>query len=260
MPAPFPGMDPFIEFQIWDEFHSSFIYDLGDRLVPQVRPQYVVRRERRVYVETDPDDPDRYIIPDAALLRPAGTGGVEKAAVSSAAIAATAELTLPMPVTHREAFLTVRDADSLEVVTAIELLSPANKRRGSDGRKLYLQKRDAVLQSTANLVEIDLLRGGDRLPTVGPLPDGDYFVFIARGRRRPRAEVYAWRLRDPLPTIPIPLKGDDPDVTLDLQTIFADRFDRSGYDYSLKYDVSLDPVFDTDDAGWVQEILKQKPT
>ncbi len=64
-------MDPFLEFQLWDEFHSALIYDVADTLVPQVRPNYVVRRERRVYVETDPDDPDRYLIPDATIAKAA---------------------------------------------------------------------------------------------------------------------------------------------------------------------------------------------
>lgn len=62
-------MDPFIECQVWDDFHGRFVSDLADALVPQVRPNYVVRYERRVYVESDPDDPHRFIKPDVALAR-----------------------------------------------------------------------------------------------------------------------------------------------------------------------------------------------
>ena len=115
MPSPFPGMDPFIESQRWTSFHDRFIVSLGDALVPQVRPRYVVDVGERVYLE-------------------------------------------------REIFLTLRDRASNEVVTVIEVLSPSNKRPGSDGRKEYLEKRNQVLMSTAHLIELDLLRGGERLP------------------------------------------------------------------------------------------------
>ena len=54
------------------------------------------------------------------------------------------------------------------MVTVIELLSPWNKTPEA-GLAEYLAKRTNVLYSTANLVELDLLRGGERLPTVDPL-------------------------------------------------------------------------------------------
>ena len=50
MPSPFPGVDPFIESQKWEDFHTTFIGVLRELLVPQVRPQYVVDVERYLYV------------------------------------------------------------------------------------------------------------------------------------------------------------------------------------------------------------------
>jgi hypothetical protein len=253
-------MDPFIEFHVWEEFHNGFVYDIADALVPAIRPKYVVRRERRVYVESDPDDPDRYVIPDATVLmrRRETLPDEDHGGLATAVAPVAAEVTLPMPVTHREAFLTVRETETMEVVTVIELLSPANKRPRSDGRSEYLHKRDAVLESTANLVEIDLLRKGERLPTVEPLPPADYFALVCRARRRPRAEVYAWTLQDALPTIPIPLKGKDPDVSLNLQSVFVGTFDRTGYDYSLKYEITPDCGFTESESTWITETLKRR--
>jgi hypothetical protein len=49
------------------------------------------------------------------------------------------------------------------VVTAIEILSPKNKRAG-EGYNQYLNKRNQVLHSQSHLVEIDLLRGGEPPP------------------------------------------------------------------------------------------------
>jgi len=79
-----------------------------------------------------------------------------------------------------ENYLVIRHLGSGEVVTVIELLSPSNKCTGSEGRKAYLAKREEILSSRTNLVELDLLRGGARLPTVQPLPPGDYFAFVCR--------------------------------------------------------------------------------
>lgn len=142
----------------------------------------------------------------------------------------------------REVYLTVRERESRTVVTVIEMFSPGNKRDGSDGRdgrEQYLRKRRSVLQSACHLVEIDLLRGGARMPTVSPLPQGDYFVFVCRAERRPEADVFAWSLRQQLPAIPLPLADGEPDVKLDLQTLFDTVYDGLGYDYALDYPSSF---------------------
>jgi hypothetical protein len=145
----------------------------------------------------------------------------------------------------------------MEVVTVIEVLSPANKRPGSDGRRQYLEKREEVLLSPASLIELDLLRGGERLPMAAPLPAGDYYAIIARGWRPRRADVYAWSLRQPLPTIPVPLAGEDPDVPLDLQAAFATLYDRAVYAVSLDYRHVIEPPLAEADAAWAQEVLAQ---
>jgi hypothetical protein len=45
-----------------------------------------------------------------------------------------------------------------------------------------------------------------------PLPPGDYFALIARAERRPDCDVFAWTVRDRLPTIPVPLLAPDADL------------------------------------------------
>ena len=71
MPSPFPGMDPFIEMQEWSDFHARYMTVLSELLTPQVRPRYVVRVERRVYLEQPFDEPDQ-AIPDVAILERRG--------------------------------------------------------------------------------------------------------------------------------------------------------------------------------------------
>jgi hypothetical protein len=96
-----------------------------------------------------------------------------------------------MPERVREAFLTIRERETMEVVTVIEVLSPGNKQAGSDGRREYLRKRRDVLLSATHLVELDLLRGGERLPTIEPLPPGDYYAFVCRRQHRSRGTSIA---------------------------------------------------------------------
>ena len=160
-----------------------------------------------------------------------------------------------MPEQRRESYLVIRLQETMEVVTVLETLSPSNKRPGGDGRREYLQKRETLLQSQAHLIELDLLRGGQRLPTATPLPPGDYYALVSRRPRGPRAAVYAWTLRDRLPTIPVPLKEGDADVPLDLQAAFATVYDRARYDLSVRYAAELQPPLSADDALWVRELL-----
>ncbi len=255
MPSPFPGMDPFIENQKWEDFHTRFITAISDAIVASVRPRYTVEVERRIYLEThDPSTPVQSFVADAALMRTnraealrpdESEGGL---AVLTDAQVEVKTCTIPFIEEHRETFLTIRRGKPSEVVTVIELLSPTNKRKGTDGRQQYTEKSAALLKTKAHLVEIDLLRNGERTLVSEP-PAGDYFAMISRAERRPFVEVYGWRLLNRLPVIPIPLAGDDPDVKLDLQQAFTLVYDRAGYDYSLEYQQPVIPALSEAEAA-----------
>jgi hypothetical protein len=49
-------------------------------------------------------------------------------------------------------------ANTKELVTTIELLSPANK--VGEGLQRYRRKREEILRSNVHLIEVDLLRSG----------------------------------------------------------------------------------------------------
>jgi hypothetical protein len=239
MPSPFPGMDPFIEDQEWEDFHSTFNTVMRERLGPEVRPRYAVRVERRVYVEHHLEAGDQVRWADVSILWSGSDAPIATANQgATASSVAPIECLLPSPQERRETYLVIREVPSMEIVTVIETLSPANKRASSDGREQYLAKREEILQSRTNLVEIDLLRGGKRLPVIGR-PQGDYFAIVSRGYRRPRADVFPWTLRQPLPTIAIPLKKGEPEVLLDLQAVFTTVCERADYQLSIDYDAGL---------------------
>jgi hypothetical protein len=249
-------MDPYIERRHWPTFHGRIIAALMDALVQALRPRYAVFTEERIYLEHSPDDGKNkppFILPDlmVAETKPAVPYGSR----SGAAVLDPISITLPVPEKVKERYLIVESMETKEVVTIIEVLSPSNKRAGSDGVREYLAKRDAVLMSWTNLIEIDLLRGGLRLPAEKPLPPCDYCAIVSRATQRPSADAYCWSVRDPLPTIPIPLAPEDMDVMLSLQEVFTTVYDRAGYDYSLDYRGEVEPPLGEEDREWVAGVL-----
>lgn len=251
MPSPFPGMDPYIEALVWEGFHTGLIVALQELLRPQICPNYFALVEQRVYIEYSPAEDRPLIRPDAAIVQ--ATAVSERRGGATALDVAPVILSLPMPQEVEEPFLTVRLMDTREVISIIEILSPSNKRPGASGREEYLKKRADVLRSSANLIELDLLRGGERLPTIPDPPPADYYALVSRGNRRPNVECYHWTLRDRMPRIPIPLRSPDPDVALDLQAACTLVMDRAGYSDWIDYAGPVAPRLSPDDAAWAAE-------
>lgn len=256
MPSLFPGIDPFIEGHEWEDFHTNMITAMQAALIPNLLPDYLVRIEKRVYVEQPFGDPT-FIRPDLTIVRESvRSSEYARAMTGMTATIEPVERTVPAPFEVQEKYLVIRKLGSSEVVTVIELLSPSNKRSGSEGRDEYLAKREDILQSRTNLVELDFLRGGERLPTVEPLPAGDFFAFVHRSVRRQRVDVYAWPLPHRLPPIPIPLSPGDREASLDLQAAFDAVYDRLSYDLSLDHSQPINPPLSKPLAKWVREVLK----
>ena len=225
-------MDPRIEEQLWHDFHPNMMVSIQSWLMPQLLPKYAAQIEERIYVEHTEPVPARQVFrPDIVIHTEAKDESRTQSA--RAAIAEPTILTLPMPTEQRERYIAIVSLPNRELVTVIELLSPANKRVGADGRHEYLRKREQILQSAVHLVEIDLLLKGERLPTVEPLPEGDYYAFVSRSEYRPAVEVYHWRRDEPMPTIPIPLLRKDGEVYLDLQAVYEQTYERARYEARL---------------------------
>jgi hypothetical protein len=66
------------------------------------------------------------------------------------------------------------------------------------------------------------------------------------------SDVYAWNVRDKLPTIPIPLLSPDPDVLIDLAPLYDLAYQNGRYAHVLKYDMPVDLPLDEGAKGWVK--------
>jgi hypothetical protein len=254
MPSPFPGMNPYLEHpHIWHDFHETFCVACRTALMPSLRPKYYCRLDEHVYIRELPDDHRRL----------AGRGDVVITEVEPALPAPESTSTktatpvrgriLPYVDIFSESSLEIRDRDTNEVVTSIELLSPSNKLRGED-RNQFIAKRRTILDSHAHYVEIDLLRGGPRLPVEG-LPRCDYYALISRAESRPDVEIWPCGLRQRLPEISIPLRASDKDISLDLSDVLQMAFELGSYD-AVIYRRSPDPPLSVEDQAWADELIK----
>ncbi len=253
MPSPFPGMNPYLQHpDLWPDVHNRLIASIGDHLVPILRPRYYVALEERTYLD-QPTDLVFVGRPDVALVS-SGKGGSEASPKPGKPVKAI-EVATPMADQRRETYLEVRTVGEGDVVTVVELLSPSNKRPGA-GRRLYMEKRLLVLATQTNLVEIDLLRAGERMPTLGPAVDSDYRILISRGPGRPRADLVPFGVRDPIPSFSLPLRPGEAEPLVELGPLVTALHDRAGYDLRIDYRRPPEPPLEGPDASWADEILR----
>ena len=241
MPSPFPGMDPYIEHpNVWSDFHSDLAGEIRALLNPIIRPRYVARLVPLVTYDLIEVAQTRGIRPDVAVWlsdSTQSTSGGAAVAIPPAPAESTVVLEMPLRLLSIEIHL----VETLELVTAIEILSPVNKRPGHEAHTSYLRKRRELLRSEAHLMEIDLLRGGIRPPLERPVPSAPYYVVLSRVDRRPNVAVWPIQLQDELPILPVPLLEPDPDVPLDLGAAVTSVYERGGYDSIIDYTQSPPP-------------------
>ena len=224
MKSPFPGMDPFIEaFDLWGDFHDKLIGDLERELSDRVPKHYVVRLNARSYITVDDKERDE-----------------------------------PLELEQRETFIEIYDIrPDRKLVTGIEVLSPSNKRHGTAGWDEYWRKRRAFLNGAASFVEIDLLRGGRRMPMREPWPESPYYVLVSRQDEVPRCHVWPAHTLQPLPRIPIPLEKADADVEIDLQPMVDAIYERARYAIDIDYAGSISLALSKDELQRLTETSRR---
>lgn len=258
MTSPFPGMDPYLEGELWQEFHSTLAHTLRGQLLSSLQPKYVALLEKRYVIGQGFNrmgkPVDISIYPDVHILE---TKSLRES---------TATLELPVATTPPSLELTefektpqlsieIRDVAQRRLVTVIEILSPANKM--GRGYEEYQERREQVLGTETHLLEIDLLRRGLRPVVSYDLPNAPYFVFLNRSDRRYATSVWAVGLPERLPIVPVPLLHPDPDVPLDLQAAVEACFALVHYEQLLDYTLPP-PLPELDDAAatWLKQTLQ----
>jgi Protein of unknown function (DUF4058) len=128
-----------------------------------------------------------------------------------------------------------------KAITWIELLSPTNK-VGADRRE-YRRKRTDLLQAGLAFVEIDYLH--ETPPTFWKLPDytmGEadshpYRIIVIDPRpeyHEGRASIYQFDVDQPIPTVAIPLSGDD-QIQFNFDADYQRTFEAALYGEEVDY-------------------------
>ncbi|MCC5638811.1 DUF4058 family protein [Nostoc sp. CHAB 5844] len=260
MPSPFPGMNPYLEHpRIWPNVHHLLISEIARFLSPQLRPKYRVVVEVRMY-ESSVENASLVGIPDvviqgsqSAINRNNGNVNIAVAEPTTKPI----KVKIPRPEIIKEGYLEVREVGTEDVVTTIEILSPTNKRRGK-GREMYEEKRQEVLGSKTHLVEIDLLRTGEKMAFFDTDIESHYRILVCRGDRSLYADLYAFNLQEVIPAFPLPLRKEDTEPIIDLQKLLNEVYDISAYDLVIDYNQPPFPPLLEADAAWADGMLQDK--
>jgi hypothetical protein len=257
MDSPFPGMDPYLESH-WGDVHHALITYARDQIQPRLPRDLRARLVERDLAGT-PNDEERGIYLDVRVVkRPRQEDGGATAVMEEV----DEPLVILLDEGYTEGFIEIVEAGTRDhAITVIEILSPSIKRAGRD-RDAYFEKREELTDAGINLVEIDLLRSGQRIlghPRLHmPVSHRTaYQICVHRGRRPVEYEIYRAPLRERLPRIRIPLRESDSDALLDLQDLVAQAYRNGAYD---DVDYRLDPVptLDPADAGWADALQREK--
>jgi hypothetical protein len=245
-------MDPYLETPaLWADFHARFTTYWCDALIECLPDNYEARIDEKVHlIERSLPPRDKRLEPDVAITqrRPTLTPSPPSAGVATLE---PVTLSLVIEEESHERHIEILHRPDHRLVAVLELLSPSNKEE--PGRTLYIGKRNALIYHPVHLVELDLLLKGQRLRLAEELPAGDYYAMISRGDQRPKCDVYAWTMRQPLPVIPIPLLPPDPVVWFDLGAVFTPTYDRGRYARSLDYTAPPTVSLDAARLAWVRE-------
>jgi hypothetical protein len=251
-------MDPFLEWH-WEDVHHRLIQYACDTLQPHLPDELWARVEERVFIESD-SERMRRLIPDVHVSRVYPRPESQPAVLKEGGLAVAEPVVFELhDLEITEGYIKILDRAGGKVVTVIEFLSPTNKSGGA-GQTKYLEKQAEVLCSDASLVEIDLVRTGQRVLALPhyEIPNehrGDYLGCISPGWKRNRRELYPMPLRQRLPILPVPLRQQESRVNLDLQGL-VDQAYTSGRNDRLDYGAELEPPLSAEDAAWADALLK----
>jgi len=260
-------MDPYIEAcGLWEGFHNRLVSKIDETLAQILPPGYIIDTAVRSYVVLmRPEGKAESLAKsDVTITEPARSkkprkkkGGV---AVAEPMEAESVPMQAFIAEEFKETFVEIyAEAEERFLVTCIEVLSPSNKRRSTEGWLQYERKRQAMLLGRANFIEIDLLRGGDKMPMLTPWPDSPYTLLVSRANRAPWCRAWRGHFQKPLPVIPVPLYSPDPDLTLDLQPLIDRIYALGRYHERLDYTQPLTPALSAAEGVWLREVLKNQP-
>jgi Protein of unknown function (DUF4058) len=248
-------MDPYLEEpNLWSDVHLTLIIAMRAALNAVLPTGYRAAADRYIWIHEPDADERKRVAPDVFIVE----SEKESARPGTAGVATPASAAVIFPAVKREGnkYLKIVEAKTHRLISVIELLSPTNKKAGPD-REAYLTKRVDYLTAGVNLIEIDLLRSGQRIPIGYEFPaNADYYALVCRADQMPRGDVWFFGVRDELPRIPIPLMPGIPDCILCLRDCLDRAFEEGRYDEDINYNEPAVPPLSAADAEWAKQLTR----
>lgn len=255
MHNPFPGMNPYLEGALWSDVHHELASAIRQLIAPQISPKYITRIETYTVKDTAAEEEIGILYSDVALLLKEKTNQKNLSSKENTLTATPPTLSIPTTQPFLEVnipVIEIRDQMGQKLITAIEILSPANKR--GEGLQKYRSKREELISSQVNFLEIDLLRRGTRPFTHPLVPRSAYMISLVRGGEA-KTQIWSIGIRDSLPILPIPLQKEDADVLLYLGEALTLCFERGLYHLSIAYEeMPPPPAIEAEEWEWMKTL------
>ena len=256
MKSPFPGMDPFIENQKWSDFHGALIHALRQYLLDNLPPELEVESESTFSASDLILGARSNLSPDVSVAEaPQDDVLREPIAPYGNATSPTTVVKLTPEEVGRQRTVVIKRREGKELVAAIEVLSPANKRQPN--LKVYREKRTTYLRGGVHLLELDLLRAGTPPFILVDWPTDPYRIQLVNAFT---AECVLWSvpLLQSLPTVFLPLLNGMEPIYINIQEMFEQVYAASRYRRSLVYDAErLRPVLSASEQNTVASLLEE---
>lgn len=241
---PFPGMNPYLEHpNLWpavSEQLAQLIAQQAIRLMPHA--YHAIVDTQHNFHDTAPDIRRLHY---SAQSRP------------SPAETLPIKVRVPQALPCQSHQVQIHHANLTAPVAFINILSHADKSEGQ-GRSIYRQRRQRIIESSAHLAEVDLLREGTKVPVKAdpPPPDTAYEFLVSDQSRRPEATLTPFGLDAPIPNLQIPLLPKDGAVAIDMGRAMQE-IHHTALTQNLPYHQDPTGPLNQDDAQAVRRILTQ---
>src|SRR5438105_3679021 len=99
MPNPFPGMDPYLEGDLWMTVHTDLCAEIARQLAPKLRPKYIALSTRRVVLAA-PDDSEMsglHRFPDVGVVTSHSPNNSAASTIATASLILPADWPEPIP-------------------------------------------------------------------------------------------------------------------------------------------------------------------
>lgn len=256
MSNPFPGMNPYLEGDLWSDLHNRLANSISEKIIPLITPKYHALVEPYITNSDAASMGLNIYYPDVAVVQDRVEDSVLIYENKLQVTAANLSIPIQTPIEVKIPVIEIREAKSKKLVTVIEVLSPANK--NGLGFEKYQEKRLELIASNINLLEIDLLRRGKKIIAHTDTNNSDYLCALTR-KKSNITDIWTIDLQATLPVLPIPLGDGDEDIPIDLQAVLDEIYQKIKYGSLIDFSKKVPPPrLSKEKKQWIQTLISKK--